>query len=74
MDSDVMNGSDDGEIIGGSDEDVMPKEAGSASDMINSADDNMPDEEDYPDDSADESGGCLPDVAADSGDRPASAE
>lgn len=52
MDSDVMNGSDDGEIIGGSDEDVMPEEAGSASDMINSADDNMPDEEDYPDDSA----------------------
>ena len=33
----------------------MPKEAGSASDMINSADDNMPDEEDYPDDSADDS-------------------
>lgn len=74
VDSDVMNGSDDGEIIGGSDEDVMPKEAGSASDMINSADDNMPDEEDYPDDSADDSAGSMPDGAAETGDRPASAE
>ena len=59
VDSDVMNGSDDGEIIGGSDEDVMPKEAGSASDMINSADD---------------SAGSMPDGAAETGDRPASAE
>ena len=74
VDSDVMNGSDDGEIIGGSDEDVMPEEAGSASDMINSADDNMPDEEDYPDDSADDSAGSMPDGAAETGDRPASAE
>ena len=74
VDSDIMNGSDDGEIIGGSDEDVMPKEAGSASDMINSADDNMPDEEDYPDDSADDSAGSMPDGAAETGDRPASAE
>ena len=29
---------------------LCKREAGSASDMINSADDNMPDEEDYPDD------------------------
>ena len=43
-------------------------------DMINSADDNMPDEEDYPDDSADDSAGSMPDGAAETGDRPASAE
>ena len=36
--------------------------------------DNMTDEEDYPDDSADDSAGSMPDGAAETGDRPASAE
>lgn len=67
VDPDVMNGADDGEIIGGSDE---GDDAGSASGMINGADDSMPDEEDYSDDSAD----SMPAGEAETGDRPASAE